>query len=83
MWDPPPADHINGQMEGYQIQYGVKDDEAVYAVSIEDVNRKVTTYIRKTCPYNVYPLEPRFYIAKLGYGGVYLFFSSPEPKAHR
>ena len=27
-----------------------------------------------TCPCNVYPLEPRFYIAKLGYAGVYLFF---------
>ena len=30
--------------------------------------------IRKTCPCNVYPLEPHFYIAKLGFGGVYLFF---------
>ena len=35
--------------------------------------------IRKTCPCNVYSLEPQFYIAKLGYAGVYLFFSSPEP----
>ena len=33
-----------------------------------------TTDIRKTCPCNVYPLEPHFYIAKLGYAGVYLFF---------
>ena len=31
-------------------------------------------YIRKTCPCNVYPLKPHFYIAKLGYAGVYLFF---------
>ena len=30
--------------------------------------------ITKTCPCNVYPLEPHFYIAKLGYAGVYLFF---------
>ena len=30
--------------------------------------------IMKTCPCNVYPLEPHFYIAKLGYAGVYLFF---------
>ena len=30
--------------------------------------------IRKTCPCNVYPLKPHFYIAKLGYGGGYLFF---------
>ena len=31
-------------------------------------------FIRKTCPCNEYPLEPHFYIAKLGYAGVYLFF---------
>ena len=30
--------------------------------------------IRKTCPCNEYPLNPHFYIAKLGYAGVYLFF---------
>ena len=28
----------------------------------------------KICPCNVYPPEPHFYIAKLGYAGVYLFF---------
>ena len=33
-----------------------------------------STAIKKTCPCNVYPLEPHFYIAKLGYAGVYLFF---------
>ena len=30
--------------------------------------------ITKTCSCNVYPLEPHFYIAKLGYAGVYIFF---------
>ena len=30
--------------------------------------------ITKTCPCNVYPHEPQFHIAKLGYAGVYLFF---------
>ena len=30
--------------------------------------------ITKTCLCNVYPLEPHFYIAKLGYAGVHLFF---------
>ena len=30
--------------------------------------------IRKTCPCNIYPLKPHFYIVKLGYAGVYLFF---------
>ena len=29
--------------------------------------------IMKTCGCNIYPLEPHFYIAKLGYAGVYLF----------
>ena len=33
----------------------------------------IPVYITKTCPCNVYPLEPHFYIAKLGYAGVYLF----------
>ena len=31
-------------------------------------------FIRKTCPCNVYPNKPNFYIEKLGYAGVYLFF---------
>ena len=35
---------------------------------------RVQTIIMKTCPYNVYPLEPHLYIVKLGYAGVYLFF---------
>ena len=30
--------------------------------------------IRKTCPCNVYPLIPHFYIVKLGYTRVYIFF---------
>ena len=30
--------------------------------------------IRKTCPCNVYPLEPHFYIVKLGFAGLCLFF---------
>ena len=30
--------------------------------------------IRKTCPCNKYHLKPHFYIAKLGFTGVYLFF---------
>ena len=30
--------------------------------------------IRKTCPFDVYPIEPHFYTEKLGFAGVYLFF---------
>ena len=44
--------------------------------------RKLLNCIRKTCPCNVYPLIPHFYIAKLGYGEVYLFFFIFAPK-HR
>ena len=29
--------------------------------------------IRKTCPCDVYPLEPHFYIETLGFAGAYLF----------
>ena len=35
---------------------------------------KWAQFVMKTRPCNVYPLEPHFYIAKLGYAGVYLFF---------
>ena len=38
------------------------------------------TFITKTCPCNVYPLEPQFYIEKLGFEGVYLFFLIFDPK---
>ena len=34
----------------------------------------IKTHIGKTCPCNVCPLKPHFYIVKLGYAGVYLFF---------
>ena len=37
-------------------------------------DRSVVTPIRKTCPCNVYPLKPHFYIVNLGFAGVYLFF---------
>ena len=32
-------------------------------------------YVITKCPSNVYPPEPHFYTAKLGYAGVYLFLS--------
>ena len=30
--------------------------------------------ITKTCPYNIDPLKPHFYIVKLGFTGVYIIF---------
>ena len=41
-------------------------DKAKYTLSLAN--------IRKTRPCNEYPLKPHFYIVKLGYAGVYLFF---------
>ena len=37
---------------------------------------------KKTSPCSEYPLEPHFYVVKLGYAGVYLFFLIFAPK-HR
>ena len=31
-------------------------------------------FIMKTCPCNEYHLKPHFYIAKMGFAGIYLFF---------
>ena len=41
---------------------------------IEQSRLRAGLHIMKTCPYNMYPFEPHFYTAKLGYAGVYLFF---------
>ena len=35
---------------------------------------QICQHIRKICPCNIYPLKPHFYIVKLGFAGVYLFF---------
>ena len=36
--------------------------------------RKVPLVIRITCPCDLYPLTPHFYIEKLGFTVVYIFF---------
>ena len=36
--------------------------------------RPIDLYITKTCLYNFDPLKPHFYIAKLGFTGVYIIF---------
>ena len=37
-------------------------------------------HIRKTCPWNIYPLKPHFYVVKLRYTGVCIFFLISNPK---
>ena len=51
--------------------YGSLSDLAASEIEVTSIKPKLIT---KTCPCNVYPLEPHFYIAKLGYARVYLFF---------
>ena len=41
---------------------------------LDNVSSCLSDHITKTCPYDVYPLEPHFYKEKLGFEGVYLFF---------
>ena len=47
---------------------------SVDIVKFESHCSKTNRIIRITCPCNVYPLIPHFYIVKLGFAGVYLFF---------
>ena len=47
---------------------------SVHTTSVRMTFYCFTTFIRKTCPCNEYSLKPHFYIAKLGFAGVYLFF---------
>ena len=50
------------------------DTRGVNVIYTAAKHKHLPIHIRKTCPCNVYPLEPHFYIVKLGYAGVYLFF---------
>ena len=45
-----------------------------FHMSSPNNNANYSNHIRKTCPCNVYPLIPHFYIVKLGYAGVDLIF---------
>ena len=46
----------------------------MYTQSFTNRQPHIDELIRKTCPCNVYPLKPHFYLVKLGFAGVYLFF---------
>ena len=43
MWETPPEEDINGVMEGYEVQYGIEGDVALYAFTIEDKTKTVST----------------------------------------
>ena len=53
----------------------------IWAILVQRLRRKsrlkfstFSPYITRTCLYNVDPLEPHFYIVKLGFTGVYIIF---------
>ena len=56
------------------MMYCVGNVSAVLLLSVRQDLKNNVFCIRKTCPCNVYPFEPHFYIVKLEYAGVYLFF---------
>ena len=60
--------NVNGQSKNDKII--LNQEQTKFKKSKIEELRK----IKKSNPRNVYPLEPHFYIAKLGYAGVYLFF---------
>ena len=38
------------------------------------IHKSSEQLIRKTYPCNIHPLKPHFYVEKLGYAGVHIFF---------
>ena len=60
----------------------VHEEVSVSRCNNQHCGRGIESTTRKTCPCNIYLLIPQFYIAKLGYAGVYLFFLIFAPK-HR
>ena len=48
--------------------------------SFDTVLHNSSVNIKITCPCNIYPIKPHFYILKLGLIGVYLFFLIFYPK---
>ena len=43
MWASSRKEDINGVMEGYEVQYGIEGDVALYAFTIEDKTKTVST----------------------------------------
>ena len=71
-----PSDfHANNSMIVITIGTFSYPTKNIYLLTTVDKGLTQKQNIRKTCPCYVYPLEPHFYIAKLGYAGVYPFLA--------
>ena len=62
------------QSKGFHFQNGKFSYEKLGSLPYIRSDHNGPDDIMQTCPCNVYPLEPHFYIAKPGYAGVFLFF---------
>ena len=65
----PPLVHILGDFNFRNIVWPDRLNKSGSSLS----QTEGQIFFRKTCPCNIYPLIPHFYIAKLGYAGVYLY----------
>ena len=61
----------SGKVLSFECDFFV--DQEFQDETLQDEQDVGGEFIMKTCPFNVYPLIPHFYTAKLGYSGVYLF----------
>ena len=58
----------------HKINLTRKSGIQVFFFFTDSCRLDIAIFITKTCPCNVYPLKPHFYIVKLGYAGLYLFY---------
>ena len=74
--DLPSPQQVNifEQNEMFMIKALPCDRNITMPNGLPSYTRDTFSCITKTCPCNVYPLKPHFYIVKLGYAGVHLFF---------
>ena len=65
---------IHSNFSNYHLYLEIEPLHTILQADCQKLFQENYISIRKTCPCKVYPLKPHFYIVKLGYAGVYLFF---------
>ena len=55
MWDPPPAEHVNGQLRHYSVFY--HEQESGHNSSVDEDN--TTTYLTNLHPHFTYIIKVR------------------------
>ena len=62
---------LNSKLKWAPLRAVVKQSKDVNTNYIEDKSITMYANIMQTCPYNVYPITPHFYIVKLGFTEVF------------